>query len=128
MRIQPYLPVSAPPINIIIIANGEEAHHPDVGRDVEDLSAGGEERHALARDALLIGLVAEVRAMPDHLAHSSKRLGVVLKGLLERRGERLVCDICSTGMDSVREREPNVEEGRGSGGSHRRVWARSRTW
>ena len=85
-------------VNISLCAEktSAETHHPYVGCDVQDLRARREERHALARGALLRGLVRHIGAVLDELVYPPQRLGVVLEGLLEHGRERLVCNVCST--------------------------------
>lgn len=83
----------------------EDTHDPDVRRDVEHLGARGEERHALARGALLLVLLREVWPVLDHLGHAPQCLLVVLERLVERLRERRVGDVCGRSMRYGQRRE-----------------------
>ena len=78
-------------ISLCVDDASAETHHPYVRCDVQDLRARREERHALARGALLRGLVRHIGAVLDELVYPAQRLGVVLERLVERLCEGRVC-------------------------------------
>ena len=82
------------------------AYHPNILLYIYNFGAFGEQCHTMCCSKLLRILCPNPFAISSHFTHASNGFLMMHQFLIERFGERFICDICiNNGLDGEREKD-----------------------